>query len=88
MIIRETDENVADISVEAVVIGLYAMRRLAAVQEEGEVPKEKVVSEVLDFVVLPFKMVSSVDGLRTRAVLPVATLLRLKRKGEEQELTD
>ena len=72
----------------AFVVGLYAMLRLAAVKEEGEVPRDKVVSELLDQVVLPFRMASSVEGLRNRAALPVATMLRLTRKRKERRLTN
>lgn len=64
----------------AFVVGMFAMRKLAAVKEEGEVPNDKVLGELLDQVFLPFKMVSSVEGIRNRMANPVASILRVTRK--------
>ncbi|NQU38404.1 MAG: MFS transporter [Lentisphaerae bacterium] len=69
----------------AFVVGMFAMRRLAAVKEEGEVPHDKVLGELLDQVFMPFRMVSSVEGLRNRVAQPVASLLRATRKRREKE---
>ena len=69
----------------AFVVGMFAMRKLAAVKEEGEVPHDKVVGELLDQVFLPFKMVSSVEGLRNRVALPVASILRVARKRKARD---
>ncbi|MBL7077502.1 MAG: MFS transporter [Kiritimatiellae bacterium] len=64
----------------AFVVGMFALRKLTAVKEEGEVPQEKVLGELLDQVFLPFKTVSSVEGLRNRVAQPVASILRVAKK--------
>jgi MFS family permease len=66
-------------------VGMFALRKLAAVKEEGEVPHDKVVSELLDQVFMPFKMVSSVEGLRNRVALPVASMLHVTRRRKARE---
>lgn len=69
----------------AFVIGMFAMRKLAAVKEEGEVPSDKVISELLDQVFMPMKMVSSVEGLRNRVAHPVASILRVARIRKQKD---
>ena len=69
----------------AFAIGMFAMRKLTAVKEEGEVPQDKIVSELLDQVFLPFRTVSSVEGLWNRTALPVASILRVARKRKRRE---
>lgn len=56
-------------------VGLFAVHKLAFVKEEGEVPQGKVVAELVDQVVLPFKSLSSVDGLLGRLSNPVSAIL-------------
>lgn len=63
----------------AFAVGLFAMHKLTNVTEEGEVPRDRVLGELLDQVVMPFKMVSSVDGLWNRLALPTALILRVAR---------
>ena len=65
----------------AFMVGLAALRRLTAVREEGEMPRGMVVQELVDQVVLPFRSISSIEGLRGRLMAPVAVLVRgVKRR--------
>ncbi|MFC1461003.1 MFS transporter [Verrucomicrobiota bacterium] len=61
-------------------VGLFAMHKLALVKEEGEIPEGKVVTELIDQVVLPFKMVSSVEGLMNRVSHPVSMIIQQKNR--------
>ncbi|MFO7869909.1 MAG: MFS transporter [Kiritimatiellia bacterium] len=72
----------------AFAVGMFALHKLAAVNETGEVPQEKVVGELLDQVFMPFKMASSVEGLRNRAALPVAWLLKAKKRHAGKQTAD
>ena len=69
----------------AFMVGMFALRKLAAVREEGEVPHDRVVNELIDQVFLPFRAVSSVEGLRNRVAQPVASMLRITRKRKARE---
>lgn len=71
----------------AFVVGMFAMRKLTAVKEEGEIPQDKVLGELLDEVFLPFRMASSVEGLRNRVALPVASILRVARKRKDEKVS-
>lgn len=69
----------------AFAVGMFAMRRLSAVTEEGRIPHTNVLNEVFDQAMLPIKMISSVEGLRNRIALPVASLLRIQRKRQQKK---
>ncbi|MFC1498250.1 MFS transporter [Verrucomicrobiota bacterium] len=64
--------------------GLMAVHKLALVKEEGEVPENKVVADLVDQVVLPFKMVSSVDGLLNLVSRPVSSIVNAKRRARKR----
>lgn len=63
----------------AFAVGMFAMRRLSAVNEEGQIPSTNVLNKVFDHAMLPIKTISSVEGLRNRIALPMASLLRIRR---------
>jgi len=63
----------------AFLVGFLAVSRLHSVKEEGEVEEGEVLDELIDEVALPFRTMSSVEGIRRLTFLPVTTLQRLRR---------
>ena len=63
----------------AFAVGMFAMRRLSAVTEEGQIPPTHVLNEVFDQAMLPLKTISSVEGLRNRIALPMVSLLKIRK---------
>lgn len=60
----------------AAVLGFLSLNRLVRVVEEGEVTEGKIVDALVNEVVMPFRSVSSVAGIRRLAVMPVESLRR------------
>jgi MFS family permease len=56
------------------VIGLYAIHRLSAVREEGEIRRSEMVDEVLALTGRAIRNVSTVAGLRAATDLPASLL--------------
>jgi len=74
------------------VLGLYAVHRLLAVKEQGEVEEKVVMTELYSQVRKTAREVSSVVGLRQLTAFPYVilreTVGRLGGRGDEQELQD
>jgi MFS family permease len=67
----------------AFVLGLYSLRRLALIQEEGEVNEQVVIREIMMDTGRVLKSLSTVDGLRDLTMAPMAMMVNLvKRKGK------
>lgn len=67
----------------AFVLGLYSLRRLALVEEEGEVKEHVVIREIMMDTGRILKSLSTVDGLRDLTMAPMAMMVNLvKRKGK------
>lgn len=64
----------------AFVLGLYALRRLALVEEEGEVKENVVIREIMMDTGKILKSLSTVDGLRDLTMVPMAMMVNLVRK--------
>ncbi|MDA0746703.1 MAG: MFS transporter [bacterium] len=64
----------------AFVVGFYALNRLARVKEEGEMTEEKVMDELVNEVIMPFRTLSSVAGIRRLAAMPVHALWKGLRR--------
>jgi MFS family permease len=62
----------------AVVIGGWALSRLARVEEEGQITERSVIDEAFDEVVLPFRTMSTVEGIRRLTFFPLWALQRLR----------
>ncbi|MDA0990163.1 MAG: MFS transporter, partial [Verrucomicrobia bacterium] len=69
------------------IVGIFSIHRLAFVKEEGEVPQGRVISELLDQVILPFRMITSIEGVRNRMAMPVAAVFRGARRRLVSPLT-
>lgn len=67
----------------AFVLGLYSLRRLALVKEDGEVNEHVVIREIMMDTGRVLKSLSTVDGLRDLTTAPMAMMVNLvKRKGK------
>lgn len=64
----------------ATVIGIYSIRRLAFVEEAGEVEERIVIDELLISMRQSVKNLSSIAGLRTLAEFPMTMLRRRRRR--------
>ncbi len=64
----------------AFVVGLYSLHRLGRIREEGEVTESEVLQELVDEVVLPFRSISSVGGIRRLTYLPMFVFQTFKRE--------
>ncbi len=64
----------------AFLVGLYSLHRLARVKEEGEVTEREVVEELVDEVVLPFRTISSIEGIRRLTFLPLQAFHLVRQK--------
>ena len=62
----------------AIVTGVYALSRLARVQEDGQITERSVMDEAFDQVVLPFRTMSTVEGIRRVTYFPLWALQRLR----------
>ena len=63
------------------VIGLYSLRRLSLIHEEGEVQEKVVIRELMIDTGKILKSLSTVDGLRDLTMTPMAIMVnRIKRK--------
>jgi hypothetical protein len=71
----------------AVLFGIYAMHRLLAVREEGEVEEKVVLSQLYGEVRKAVRHVSNVAGLRQQYYFPFAKLQEVARN-EERAQTD
>ena len=89
----ETGETVFDLSalslkgldflfMIAVLFGIYAMHRLLAVREEGEVEEKVVLSQLYSEVRKAVRHVSNVAGLRQQYYFPYAKLEDVAQKSE------
>ena len=63
----------------AVIFGVYALHRLLAVKEQGEVEENIVVTELYAEVLKTARQVSTVTGLRYLTEFPYAILKDLPR---------
>jgi MFS family permease len=66
----------------AVIVGAYALSWLARVAEAGQITEGSVIDEALDEVVLPFRTMSTVEGIRRLTFFPLWALQRLRRTRE------
>jgi MFS family permease len=62
----------------AVGVGVYALSQLARVHEDGQITERSVIDEALDQVVLPFRTMSTVEGIRRLTFFPLSALQRLR----------
>jgi MFS family permease len=62
----------------AVAVGVYALSQLARVEEDGQITERSVIDEALDQVVLPFRTMSTVEGIRRLTFFPLSALQRLR----------
>ncbi|MBF0431684.1 MAG: MFS transporter [Fibrobacteria bacterium] len=60
----------------AFIVGLFAMRRLSKIKEEGDVDEKTVIEELRHGVTQPLRHITSVGGLRRMAYMPVSHLLK------------
>jgi MFS family permease len=68
------------------IVGLYAVHRLGAVKEEGEVDEREVIEGLLDSIIVPMRSLSVISGIRRVTVIPLQDLLsRLARNGQDTE---
>ena len=72
----------------AVAMGLYALSRLARVEEDGHITERSVIDEAFDEVVLPFRTMSTVEGIRRLTFFPVSALQRLRTGREGDRLVE
>ncbi len=63
----------------AVLVGLLSIALLARVQEPGPAPERGIMVELIDEVVLPFRTISTVEGIRRLAFFPLYAVERLRR---------
>jgi MFS family permease len=66
----------------AVAVGAYALGWLARVVESGQITERSVIDEAFDEVVLPFRTMSTVEGIRRLTFFPLWALQRLRRGRE------
>lgn len=66
----------------AVIVGAYALSWLARVVEAGQITEGSVIDEAFDEVVLPFRTMSTVEGIRRLTFFPLWALQRLRRGRE------
>jgi len=64
----------------AVAVGVWALSRLARVHEEGRITERTVMEEAIDQVVLPFRTMSTVEGIRRLTFFPLSALERLRSR--------
>jgi len=65
-----------------VIVGAYALSWLARVVEAGQITEGSIIDEALDEVVLPFRTMSTVEGIRRLTFFPLWALQRLRRNRE------
>ncbi len=63
----------------AFVVGLFAIKRLAKIKEEGEVGERQIIEELKQGVTQPLRHFSSVSGIRRMAYMPVSYLIGRKK---------
>lgn len=69
----------------AFILGLYSLRRLSLVQEDGEVKENVVIKEIMMDTGRVLKSLSTVDGLRDLTMAPMAMMVNLvKKKGKKE----
>jgi hypothetical protein len=68
----------------AVLVGIYALSRLARVEEQGQITDRTVLEEAFDDVVLPFRTMSTVEGIRRLTFFPLYALERLRPRSRSQ----
>ena len=61
----------------AFLVGGYALHRLALVHEEGEVDEEEVRAHLFAEIAAPFRMVTTMAGLRHLVTIPMSAIHRL-----------
>lgn len=71
----------------AVVVGAYALSWLARVVEAGQITERSLIDEAFDEVVLPFRTMSTVEGIRRLTFFPLWALQRLRRGRERVPLS-
>lgn len=64
----------------AFILGLYSLRRLSLVEEEGEVKENVVIKEIMMDTGKVLKSLSTVDGLRDITTAPMAMMVNLVKK--------
>jgi MFS family permease len=62
----------------AAAVGVYGLSRLARVEETGDVTERTVMEEAFDQVVLPFRTMSTVEGIRRLTFFPLSAIERLR----------
>lgn len=69
----------------AFVVGLFSIRRLARVHEEGNVDDQELKQEFLSEVSMPFRAIASIPGVRHLVALPVSAIYKLSGRGRDSE---
>jgi MFS family permease len=69
----------------SVIVGVYALHRLALVKEEGEVNQRVAIEAVLVEIRRNVKMLTTIDGFRETFQLPLSILERSARKRESSD---
>jgi MFS family permease len=62
-------------------IGLYALHRLSAIEEQGEVTRRELLNHVLNTARRSVRNASTVAGLRAAVAFPAGALIELRRRG-------
>jgi hypothetical protein len=62
-------------------IGLYALHRLSAIEEQGEVSRRELLNHVLNNARRSVRNASTVAGLRAAVAFPAGALIELRRRG-------
>ncbi|MBN1547496.1 MAG: MFS transporter [Syntrophaceae bacterium] len=62
------------------VVGLYSIRRLASVKEEGEVEERELLDQLKDEVALPLRSIASIEGMRRMTLMPFTTITNISKK--------
>ena len=69
----------------AFVLGLYSLRRLSFVEEEGEVKENIVIREMMMDTGRVLKSLSTVDGLRDFTITPMTMMVNLVKRGRQHK---
>lgn len=59
------------------IVGIYAIHRLALVNEEGSVDRKDVIDDLTEAVITPLKSLSIVAGAQRIAIMPISGLMHM-----------
>jgi MFS family permease len=72
----------------SVIVGFYALHLLSQVREEGEVDEEEVRAHLMAEIAAPFRMITTMAGLRHLATIPFSAIHRLKGQPRSDDIDD